>query len=113
MRQRVRYIYIPLLLLAVLVPSGYYFVEWSKGGEGDGLYSRQWQPVEGFGYWHPDQFYQSVESISGEFEGRECVTCHESVTPGIVADWRASGHSQPASGEGPIYCSRPQEKFRS
>ncbi|WP_236860579.1 hypothetical protein [Candidatus Reidiella endopervernicosa] len=81
MRQRVRYIYIPLLLLAVLVPSGYYFVEWSKGGEGDGLYSRQWQPVEGFGYWHPDQFYQSVESISGEFEGRECVTCHESVTP--------------------------------
>ncbi|MCK5689590.1 cytochrome C [Myxococcota bacterium] len=26
--------------------------------------------------------------------GEECVKCHEDVTPGIVADWRASEHSQ-------------------
>jgi len=32
------------------------------------------------------------------------VACHESVTPGVVRDWRASRHSQPANGK-PVYCS--------
>jgi hydroxylamine dehydrogenase len=104
-KRSVRYIYIPLLLLAVLIPAGYYYVDWSQGGSGSGLYSRQWQPVEGFSYWQPETFYQSVATMNGRFEGPECVACHESVTPGIVADWRASGHAKPVNGEPQATCS--------
>ena len=32
-------------------------------------------------------------SMSGRFEGPQCIQCHEAITPGIVADWRASRHA--------------------
>ncbi len=103
-RKRVRYIWIPLLIAAIAVPAGFYYVEWSKGGSGAGLYSRLWEPDAMFAYWNPDDFYQSVDTVSGTFKGEECVACHEGVTPGIVRDWRASRHSRPASGD-TVYCS--------
>ncbi|MDH3354849.1 MAG: hypothetical protein OEL79_06515 [Chromatiales bacterium] len=102
---RPRYIYITLLLLLVLIPAGYYYVDWSKGGMGAGLYSHQWQPESGQQYWYPDAFYKSVDSMSGEFTGEQCVQCHSSVTPGIVNDWRKSGHAKVAADGSQVFCS--------
>ena len=98
----VRYVWIPLLVLAILVPAGFYYVDWSKSGEGAGLYSRKWQPEPIFAYWDPENFYKSVQTMAGEFKGTDCVQCHASVTPGIVNDWRKSRHSQV---EEKVYCS--------
>jgi hydroxylamine dehydrogenase len=100
-----RYITITLLLLIVLIPAGFYYVEWSKGGSGSGLYSRLWQPEDSQQYWHPEAFYKSVDSIAGEFKGEQCVECHSSVTPGIVNDWRKSGHARVAADGKQVFCS--------
>jgi len=99
------YVWIPVLIAAITVPLGYYYVDWSKSGEGAGLYSRDWLPEAVFAYWNPDDFYKSVESVSGEFSGEQCVECHQGVTPGVVNDWRKSGHSKPANGQQAVYCS--------
>jgi hydroxylamine dehydrogenase len=104
-RKRVRYVWIPLVILLIAIPAGFYYVEWSKGGSGAGLYSRKWVPEAVFAYWNPDDFYQSVDSVMGEFEGEECISCHEAVTPGIVKDWQSSSHSRPGDGKDTVYCS--------
>jgi hypothetical protein len=31
---------------------------------------------------------------AGAYAGTECIPCHQKITPGIVADWKASKHSQ-------------------
>ena len=103
--KRRRYIWITLILIALLVPAGYAYVAWSKSGPGAGLYSRHWKPEPVFAYWHPDRFYDSVQSVSGTFEGKQCVSCHEGVTPGVVKDWKASLHARPRSHREPVYCS--------
>ncbi len=93
---------IPLAVaLLVAVPLGFAFVHWSKGGPGSGLYSRHWTPDPAQGYWDPDAFYRSPQTVVGVFQGEQCVRCHEGVTPGIVADWRASAH---APGPAPVFC---------
>jgi len=99
---RVKYIWIPVLVSLVLIPLGFYFVDWSKSGEGAGLYSRDWLPEAIFAYWNPDDFYQPVKSMVGVFEGEACVECHLVVTPGIVKDWQASRHSKV---DEKVYCS--------
>lgn len=99
------YIWIPFFIAAITVPLGFYYVDWSKSGEGAGLYSRDWSPEAVFAYWDPDDFYKSVESVTGEFSGQQCVECHQGVTPGVVNDWRKSGHSKPADGKPVVYCS--------
>jgi hydroxylamine dehydrogenase len=101
MRYRLILLILPLIAL-LAVSAGFAYVQWSKGGPGSGLYSRHWSPDPVQGYWDPENFYQSPESVSGIFEGELCVQCHEGITPGIVADWRASRHSQ---NEKPVYCS--------
>jgi hydroxylamine dehydrogenase len=95
------YIWIILLLLILLIPAGFWYVHWSKSGDGAGLYSRDWKPDTIFAYWSPKDFYQSVNSVTGEFSGEQCVECHQAVTPGIVNDWRASRHSQAKQ---TVYC---------
>jgi hypothetical protein len=102
---RVRYIWVPVLIAVISVPVGFYYVNWSKGGSGAGLYSRQWLPDAVFAYWNPDDFYQSTDSVVGEFEGEQCIACHEAVTPGIVKDWQASRHANPGNGKATVYCS--------
>lgn len=104
-RKRVRYIWIPLVTVLIAIPAGYYYVEWSKGGSGAGLYSRHWLPDAVFAYWNPDDFYESTNSVVGEFEGEQCIACHQAVTPGIVKDWQASRHSSPGNGKATVYCS--------
>ncbi len=99
---RYRLIALMLLMTALLaVTAGFAYVNWSKGGAGAGLYSHFWSPDPVQGYWDPDNFYQSPDSVQGVFEGKLCVKCHEGITPGIVADWRASRHAQ---SEEPVYC---------
>jgi hydroxylamine dehydrogenase len=100
--QLMRYLLIPIIFALLAVPAGFAYVHWSKGGAGAGLYSRHWSPDPVQGYWDPDNFYQSPDSVQGIFEGELCVQCHEGITPGIVADWRASRHAQV---EKPVYCS--------
>ncbi len=100
--KRARYIWIPLLALLIAIPAGFYYVHWSQQGEGAGFYSRLWSPEAIFAYWAPDDFYDSVQSVEGRFEGPACVSCHSAITPGIVNDWRASRH---ARAETPVYCS--------
>jgi hydroxylamine dehydrogenase len=100
MRQRLILSLLSLALLAVA--AGFAYVGWSKGGPGAGLYSRHWSPDPVQGYWDPEHFYRSPDSVQGVFEGRQCVQCHEGITPGIVADWRASRH---ARGGDPVDCS--------
>lgn len=103
--KRRAYIWITFALIAVLVSAGYAYVAWSKSGSGAGLYSREWKPEPVFSYWHPDRFYESVQSVSGTFDGKQCVSCHEGVTPGVVKDWKASRHARPRSHSEPVYCS--------
>ncbi|MCW8830174.1 MAG: hydroxylamine oxidoreductase [Gammaproteobacteria bacterium] len=102
---RTPYVWLTLLVAVIAVPSGFYYVNWSKSGEGAGLYSRDWVPEAIFAYWNPDDFYKSVESVKGEFSGEQCVECHAAVSPGIVNDWRKSGHSKPANNQAVVYCS--------
>ncbi len=99
------YLFIPLIIALIAVPAGFFYVNWSKSGEGAGLYSRDWFPQAIFAYWDPDDFYQSVESVTGVFSGEQCVTCHQGVTPGVVNDWRKSKHSKPSNGQPTVYCS--------
>jgi hydroxylamine dehydrogenase len=100
MRYRLILLILPVVAL-LAVSAGFAYVQWSKGGPGSGLYSRDWSPDPVQGYWDPDNFYQSPDSVSGVFEGELCVQCHEGITPGIVMDWRNSRHSQ---GDNPVYC---------
>lgn len=101
MRYRPLVIAIPAVALLV-VAVGFVYVDWSKGGSGSGIYSRHWSPDPAQGYWDPDDFYRSVDSLAGMFEAELCVQCHEGITPGIVADWRASRHAQ---NDKPVNCS--------
>lgn len=101
MRYRLILLVLPIVAL-LAVSAGFAYVQWSKGGPGTGLYSRDWSPDPVQGYWDPDNFYQSTDSVRGVFEGELCVQCHEGITPGIVADWRASRH---ARSDNPVYCS--------
>ncbi len=92
---RLRYLWAPVLLALVAVALGAAYVGWSKGGPGSGLYSRFWSPEPVQGWWDPDRFYRPVQSVAGVFDTQGCLQCHEGMTPGIVADWRASRHAAP------------------
>ncbi|HEX9625885.1 MAG TPA: multiheme c-type cytochrome [Acidiferrobacterales bacterium] len=100
-----RYLWVTLIAVLLAVPAGYAYVHWSKSGPGAGLYSRAWTPDPVHAYWDPDRFYESVRTLPGEFQGEECVACHQAVTPGIVNDWRASRHADPGPDRDPVYCS--------
>ena len=103
-KTRVRYIWIPVILALIAIPLGFVYVNWNKGGTGAGIYSRLWQPDAMFAYWNPKDFYQSVKTMQGTFEGEQCVQCHTAITPGIVKDWQKSGHAKPAGDKPPVYC---------
>ncbi|MES9855413.1 MAG: multiheme c-type cytochrome [Sedimenticola sp.] len=100
MRNRLVLITLPIIAL-LAVSAGFAYVHWSKGGSGTGLYSRDWSPDPVQGYWDPDNFYQSTKIIEGVFTAALCIQCHEGITPGIVADWRASRHAQ---SDKPVSC---------
>ncbi|MCP3868905.1 MAG: hydroxylamine oxidoreductase [Gammaproteobacteria bacterium] len=99
---RLKLILVVLPIAALLaVTAGFAYVQWSKGGAGTGLYSRDWAPDPVQGYWDPDNFYHSPDSVVGVFEAELCIQCHQGITPGIVADWSTSRHAQTSE---PVYC---------
>jgi hydroxylamine dehydrogenase len=90
-----------VILSLLLVTAGYAYVQWSRGGPGSGLYSRVWEPGTGQGWWDPAAFYTPPQSVQGRFSGEQCIQCHQGITPGIVNDWKGSGH---ARGTPPVTC---------
>jgi hypothetical protein len=86
-----RYAWGVLVIAVLAIAAGYGWVAWSKGGAGDGLYSRQWQPDAAFGYWSPVRFYRYDGAMSGRYEGPQCVECHNALTP--ASSRRASRHA--------------------
>ena len=92
-RRPPRYIWFPLAVVCAVIPAGFFWVNWSKSGSGAGLYSHKWTPEPIFAYWSPSDFYASVGTVEGTFEGEQCVTCHTGITPGIVKDWKSSRHA--------------------
>jgi len=101
------YIWIPVIIALITIPLGFYYVNWNKSGQGAGLYSQDWSPEAIFAYWAPNKFYQSVDTVQGNFSGPQCVRCHESLTPGIVNDWKNSQHYLSAQNQPKkrVYCS--------
>lgn len=91
---RPRYIWVPVILALLAVALGFGYVHWRVEGPGSGLYARDWTPGTGQGWWDPAAFYRSPTSVEGRFEGEQCIACHAGITPGIVNDWRASGHAR-------------------
>lgn len=100
---RVRYVWVPVALVLVTIPLGFLYVHWSKSGPGAGLYSRYWAPDPVQGWWDPGRFYKPVQGVEGVFVAAQCIQCHESITPGIVADWRTSRHAKLKEQE-PVAC---------
>jgi hydroxylamine dehydrogenase len=100
---RVRYVWVPVVLVLVAIPLGLFYVHWSKSGPGAGLYSRHWVPDPVQGWWDPDRFYMPVQGVEGVFAAAQCIQCHEAITPGIVADWRTSRHARLTDRE-PVAC---------
>ena len=76
-----RYAWGVIVFTVLAIAAGYGWVSWNKGGPGDGLNSRLWQPDPAFGYWHPVRFYQYEGQMSGQFKGEECIACHEALRP--------------------------------
>lgn len=75
-----------------------------QNAKGHGLYGDQWRPDPINEYWDPGTYHKPErETVEGQFDGDECVECHEALTPGIVKDWRQSRHSSPDSGD-PVTC---------
>lgn len=92
-------------LVAVLVFSGGVQAGMKPDAGGIGLYGDEWRPDAVQEYWDPGAYHTpEKERMEGRFSGAECVECHEGVTPGIVNDWRASGHAAPASGAKAVTC---------
>ena len=95
------YVWVPVVLAVLTAAGGYAYVQWTRGGPGSGLYSRAWASGTGQGWWDPAAFYRPPQSVEGRFRGEQCVQCHEGITPGIVNDWRASGHARATE---PVTC---------
>ncbi|RCX32286.1 multiheme c-type cytochrome [Thioalbus denitrificans] len=66
-----------------------------KQGAGKGKYADKWQPLAIDQYFNPNLFYQPPTSVTKTTDGAGCITCHEDSdeTPGAVAAWRKSVHS--------------------
>lgn len=66
-----------------------------KHGAGKGKFADKWEPLSIDQYFNPLSFYKPPTTETRTATGQECVTCHEDVdeTPGAVAAWRKSTHS--------------------
>ncbi len=60
---------------------------------GKGKYGDLWEPIPIQQYWNPITFYKPPDTIKGEFKADQCVTCHQSITPGWVHAWEDSAHA--------------------
>ncbi len=99
-----RYVIVAVVMVAIAIPSGFTMLESSRSGTGIGLYSNEWEPDPMQQYWDPENFYNANSKIKAVFSGDQCIQCHQSITPGIVRDWRESRHSAPTNGEEVVRC---------
>lgn len=63
---------------------------------GEGKYKNLLKFLPAIRWYDPTHYFEPRQVVEGEFEGQECVLCHTIQTPGIVKDWKRSGHSKPA-----------------
>jgi len=103
-REVPRYVIIAVVLVAIAIPSGFTLLDVSRSGSGAGLYSNDWTPDPMQQYWDPENFYIPESVIEGRFSGKQCIQCHQGLTPGIVRDWRESKHSAPSNGDDIVMC---------
>ncbi len=61
-------------------------------GGGQGKFADLWEPIPFSMYLNPRQFYEAP-NIDLEVSRRDCVECHQGVTPGWVHSWQGSVHS--------------------
>ncbi|MBF0190909.1 MAG: hydroxylamine oxidoreductase [Magnetococcales bacterium] len=69
---------------------------------GTGEHADAWKPDPMHEYWDPANHHRpETETMAGIFPGEVCLECHAQITPGIVKDWRNSGH---ARAQQPVLC---------
>ncbi|MBF0262330.1 MAG: hydroxylamine oxidoreductase, partial [Magnetococcales bacterium] len=69
---------------------------------GTGEHADGWRPDRMHEFWDPANHHRPErQPIEGIFAGEACLACHAVVTPGIVRDWRASGHARSPQ---PVLC---------
>ncbi|WP_148205258.1 multiheme c-type cytochrome [Candidatus Methylacidiphilum infernorum] len=59
-----------------------------------GKYAQYWEPIPMERYWNPKTFYHPPQAIKGEFGRADCISCHKTVTPGVVHAWENSSHGR-------------------
>ena len=62
---------------------------------GEGKFKNIFKFLPAIRWYDPAHYYEPDSAVEGQFEGQECVLCHQVQTPGIVKDWKRSGHSKP------------------
>ncbi len=60
---------------------------------GKGKYGDLWEPIPIQKYWNPKDFYTPPTSVKGEFSREDCLSCHQSITPGAYHAWKNSVHA--------------------
>lgn len=60
---------------------------------GKGKFSAHWSPIPIQKYWDPKDFYQPPSSVQGEFSNQQCLSCHQTLTPGAYHAWKNSVHA--------------------
>ncbi len=62
-------------------------------GAGKGAFAEFWEPIPMSSYLDPLSFYKPPTSVKDISTRSECVSCHADETPGAVAAWKKSSHS--------------------
>jgi hydroxylamine dehydrogenase len=60
---------------------------------GKGKFGKYWSPIPIQKYWNPKDFYKAPGTVQGEVSSEQCVTCHQSLTPGAYHAWKESVHA--------------------
>ncbi|MCF6148029.1 MAG: multicopper oxidase domain-containing protein [Candidatus Kuenenia sp.] len=80
--------------------------------QGDGPWAELYQPIPLYTYFNPARHYippesEEYETLLEKYSPGQCVECHEEVSPGIVAEWKMSGHANPK--KTPLQAAETQE----
>ena len=62
-------------------------------GAGKGQYGQYWEPIPMSKYFDPMSFYTPPTSVKDIATREQCVKCHTDESPGWVALWKKSVHS--------------------
>ncbi|MCI0655429.1 MAG: hydroxylamine reductase [Methylococcaceae bacterium] len=66
-----------------------------KDHPGKGKFSSHWEPINIQKYWNPKDFYKPPESVPPIVaSGKDCIGCHQALTPGAYHAWQKSAHAR-------------------